>query len=309
MSAAAWVELAAPRPRHRRAGAPRSAPTWPRSTAAAGAPGDRVFGAIERLIYRLCGIDPDGRAALDDLRPARCWPSACVSVLVLYAQLRAAGPPAAQPRPLRRRRSRRCRSTPPISFLTNTNWQNYGDESTMSHLTQMAGLAVHNFVSAAAGACGGRRPHPGPASAAGPAPSATSGSTWSARACGSCCRWRSSSRSCCISQGVIQNLHGAADGAHRGRRRRQVDPRRPGGQPGGDQGGRAERRRLLQRQLGPPVREPQRHHQLLEILADPADPVRLHLHVRARWPGTRSRAGCVFAAMFVLWIAARRCWP
>ena len=39
-----------------------------------------------------------------------------------------------------------------VSFLTNTNWQNYSGESTMSHLTQMAGLALHNFVSAAAGA-------------------------------------------------------------------------------------------------------------------------------------------------------------
>src|SRR6185503_5952255 len=37
------------------------------------------------------------------------------------------------------------------SFTTNTNWQNYGGESTMSYLTQMAGLAYHNFVSAAVG--------------------------------------------------------------------------------------------------------------------------------------------------------------
>ena len=37
------------------------------------------------------------------------------------------------------------------SFVTNTNWQNYGGESTMSHLTQMGGLAVQNFVSAAVG--------------------------------------------------------------------------------------------------------------------------------------------------------------
>ena len=37
------------------------------------------------------------------------------------------------------------------SFTTNTNWQAYGGESTMSHFTQMAGLAFHNFVSAAAG--------------------------------------------------------------------------------------------------------------------------------------------------------------
>jgi K+-transporting ATPase ATPase A chain len=38
-----------------------------------------------------------------------------------------------------------------VSFLTNTNWQNYGGESTVSYLTQMAGLTVHNFVSAATG--------------------------------------------------------------------------------------------------------------------------------------------------------------
>ena len=37
------------------------------------------------------------------------------------------------------------------SFTTNTNWQSYGGETTMSYLTQMAGLAYHNFVSAAAG--------------------------------------------------------------------------------------------------------------------------------------------------------------
>jgi potassium-transporting ATPase potassium-binding subunit len=40
-----------------------------------------------------------------------------------------------------------------ISFLTNTNWQNYSGETTMSYFTQMAGLAFHNFVSAAVGVC------------------------------------------------------------------------------------------------------------------------------------------------------------
>ena len=38
-----------------------------------------------------------------------------------------------------------------ISFNTNTNWQSYGGETTMSYLTQMLGLAVHNFLSAATG--------------------------------------------------------------------------------------------------------------------------------------------------------------
>ena len=37
------------------------------------------------------------------------------------------------------------------SFTTNTNWQNYSGETTMSYLTQMAGLAYHNFISAAVG--------------------------------------------------------------------------------------------------------------------------------------------------------------
>ncbi|MEF2985486.1 potassium-transporting ATPase subunit KdpA, partial [Pseudomonas aeruginosa] len=36
-----------------------------------------------------------------------------------------------------------------VSFVTNTNWQNYGGETTLSHLSQMAGLTVQNFLSAA----------------------------------------------------------------------------------------------------------------------------------------------------------------
>ena len=45
----------------------------------------------------------------------------------------------------------RWRSTPPISFVTNTNWQSYAGESTLGYTAQMAGLAVQNFVSAAVG--------------------------------------------------------------------------------------------------------------------------------------------------------------
>ncbi len=47
-----------------------------------------------------------------------------------------------------------------VSFTTNTNWQSYSGESTMSYFTQMAGLAYHNFVSAAVGHRGGDRVHP-----------------------------------------------------------------------------------------------------------------------------------------------------
>ena len=62
-----------------------------------------------------------------------------------------AGSAAVQPAGLRGRCRRPWRSTPPSSFTTNTNWQAYGGESTMSYFTQMAGLAYHNFVSAAVG--------------------------------------------------------------------------------------------------------------------------------------------------------------
>ena len=46
------------------------------------------------------------------------------------------------------------------SFITNTNWQYYGGETTMTYFSQMAGLAVQNFVSAAVGMAVARRGHP-----------------------------------------------------------------------------------------------------------------------------------------------------
>ena len=102
----------------------------------------------------------------------------------------------------------RCRSTPPtsarcpqalsfntaVSFVTNTNWQNYAGESTMSYLTQMAGLAVQNFVSAAVGLSVAVALIRGLARRR----SATIGNFWVdlVRApSASCCRWPSSSRS------------------------------------------------------------------------------------------------------------------
>ena len=113
------------------------------------APGDRVFGPVERLLYRLTGVDPD--------REQR-WPTyatsllafSAVSVLALYALQRFQGSLPFNPTGVD--------GVPPalafntaVSFVTNTNWQNYAAENTMSHLTQMVGLAVQNFVSAAVG--------------------------------------------------------------------------------------------------------------------------------------------------------------
>ena len=78
------------------------------------------------------------------------------------------------------------------SFTTNTNWQSYGGETTLSPLSQALGLTVQNFVSAASGLCVlavlTRSWSDAPA-----APSATSGRTSFAPRSGCFCRWRSSS--------------------------------------------------------------------------------------------------------------------
>jgi K+-transporting ATPase ATPase A chain len=111
--------------------------------------GDRVFSAIERPIFRICGIDPEGEQRWTTYAYS-VLAFSLVSVLILYAQLRLQGHLLLNPD--------HYKGVPPglafntaISFLTNTNWQAYGD-GVMSYLTQMSGLAFHNFVSAAVGA-------------------------------------------------------------------------------------------------------------------------------------------------------------
>jgi K+-transporting ATPase ATPase A chain len=114
------------------------------------APGDRVFNPVERLIYRTCGIDE---------RSEQRWTTYAMSLLafsfaslmVLYLQLRIQGHLPLNPDHLGAVEPKLAFNTA-VSFLTNTNWQAYSGEVTMSYLTQMAGLAFHNFVSAACGA-------------------------------------------------------------------------------------------------------------------------------------------------------------
>ncbi len=114
------------------------------------APGDRVFGPVERAIYRVTGVDPD-REQRWNVYALSLLAFSAVSLLVLYAQLR-----LQQHLPLNPANQKAVPAAlsfnTSVSFLTNTNWQNYVPEATVSHLTQMAGLAFHNFVSAAAGA-------------------------------------------------------------------------------------------------------------------------------------------------------------
>ena len=104
---------------------------------------------VERLLYRAAGVDP---------RIEQHWLSYAIAMLVfnaagvviLYALMRLQANLPLNPQGFA--------GVPPdlalntaTSFVTNTNWQNYGGEATMSYLTQMAGLSVQNFLSAATG--------------------------------------------------------------------------------------------------------------------------------------------------------------
>ena len=111
--------------------------------------GDRVFSAIERPIFRICGIDPDNEQRWTTYAYS-ILAFSLVSVLILYAQLRLQGHLFLNPDHYGGVSPGLAFNTA-ISFLTNTNWQAYGD-GVMSYLTQMSGLALHNFLSAAVGA-------------------------------------------------------------------------------------------------------------------------------------------------------------
>ena len=123
---------------------------WYMAQVFAGAPRwMRFLSPVERLVYRLCGVRPD--AEMD-------WKAYAVAMLVfnaagallVYSIERLQGLLPFNPQHLG--------AVPPdgalntaISFATNTNWQWYSGETTMSYLTQMAALTVQNFLSAATG--------------------------------------------------------------------------------------------------------------------------------------------------------------
>jgi potassium-transporting ATPase potassium-binding subunit len=111
--------------------------------------GDRLFSAIERPIYRLCRIDPESEQRWNTYALSLLAFS-LASVLILYAQLRLQRHLLLNPDHYKGVEPKLSFNTA-VSFLTNTNWQAYGD-GVMSQFTQMVGLAFHNFVSAAAGA-------------------------------------------------------------------------------------------------------------------------------------------------------------
>src|SRR5947207_7027097 len=114
------------------------------------APGDRSFLRVEGLIYRICRVDPDREQRWTVYAYSRL---ACsfVTGVVLYAQLRLQGHLPLNPDHMKAVPAGLSFNTA-TSFLSNTNWQNYSGETTLSHLTQMAGLSLHNFLSASVGA-------------------------------------------------------------------------------------------------------------------------------------------------------------
>jgi K+-transporting ATPase ATPase A chain len=113
------------------------------------APGDRLFLPVERVVYRTAGIDPQ-REQPWSVYAVSLLAFSVVSVVGLYLLERVQGWLPLNPTGVPGVPSALAFNTA-ASFVTNTNWQNYGGESTMSHLTQMAGLTVQNFVSSAVG--------------------------------------------------------------------------------------------------------------------------------------------------------------
>ncbi len=110
---------------------------------------DPALKPVERLIYRVGGIDPTQE---------QDWKGYAISVLIFslvtllltYFIVRLQGVLPLNPQGLSGVSGDLAFNTA-ASFTTNTNWQNYGGESTMSYFSQMVGLAFHNFISAAAG--------------------------------------------------------------------------------------------------------------------------------------------------------------
>ncbi len=110
---------------------------------------DRVLGPLERLIYRICRIKPDEEMTWKKYAGAVLLFSAA-GFLLLYALQRLQGMLPLNPQKFSAVSPDSSFNTA-VSFITNTNWQSYGGETTMSYLTQMIGLGVQNFVSAASG--------------------------------------------------------------------------------------------------------------------------------------------------------------
>ena len=109
-----------------------------------------VLRPVERALYAICGVDEKQTSSIGSPTPSPCCSSALAGFVDALRAAAAARRAAVQPgRPGRGRADLAFNTS--VSFVTNTNWQSYVPETTMSYLVQMAGLTVHNFVSAATG--------------------------------------------------------------------------------------------------------------------------------------------------------------
>jgi K+-transporting ATPase ATPase A chain len=111
---------------------------------------DPVLRPMERLLYRVTGVDENHEMRWTEYAVAMLLFS-LVSMLLLYVMQRVQGYLPFNPQKFGAVNPPHLAFNTAASFTTNTNWQAYSGESTMSYFTQMAGLAYHNFASAAVG--------------------------------------------------------------------------------------------------------------------------------------------------------------
>jgi K+-transporting ATPase ATPase A chain len=109
----------------------------------------RAFAPLERGLYRVAGIDPAEEQGWVDYAMALLW-FHLVGIIVLYALLRLQNLLPLNPQQMDAMTPDLALNTA-VSFATNTSWQSYGGESTLSYLSQMLGIVVQSFMSAAVG--------------------------------------------------------------------------------------------------------------------------------------------------------------
>ncbi len=109
---------------------------------------DPALRPLERLLYRVTGVDENHEMRWTEYATAMLLFSV-VSMILLYLIQRLQGFLPFNPQKFGAVNPPHVAFNTAASFTTNTNWQAYSGESTMSYFTQMAGLAYHNFVSAA----------------------------------------------------------------------------------------------------------------------------------------------------------------
>ena len=266
---------------------------------------DKALGWLERLVYRLCGVD--ARVEMGwKLYALAMLLFNLAGLLLVYLLQRAQGALPLNPQGFGAVSPDSSFNTA-VSFASNTNWQGYGGESTMSYLTQMLGLTVQNFVSAATGMAVLVALIRGFARRS----ASTIGNFWVDLTRTTLYILLPLSivwRLVLVSQGVVQTfgrlsqgqrgathaVRGAGDGQGRQARTRRHGPAedeevdahranhrgRTGGLADRHQAARDQRRRLLQCQLRAPVREPDAAVQLPRGARHPAHPRRALLHVR-----------------------------